>query len=46
MANVSFIKMENTSLVESNPKAIDLKKLKKQNGVIKKNSGASLIDIR
>lgn len=32
-------------LVEYNPKAIDLKKLKKQKGVIKKNSGASLIDI-
>ncbi|WML41075.1 3-hydroxyacyl-CoA dehydrogenase NAD-binding domain-containing protein [Neobacillus sp. OS1-2] len=32
-------------LVEYNPKAIDLKKLKKQKGVIKKNSGASLIDL-
>lgn len=32
-------------LVETNPKAIDLKKIKKQKGVIKKNSGASLIDI-
>lgn len=32
-------------LVETNPKAIDLKKVKKQKGVIKKNSGASLIDI-
>ncbi|ULT56308.1 3-hydroxyacyl-CoA dehydrogenase NAD-binding domain-containing protein [Neobacillus drentensis] len=32
-------------LVEINPKAIDLKKIKKQKGVIKKNSGASLIDI-
>ncbi|PLS02634.1 3-hydroxyacyl-CoA dehydrogenase/enoyl-CoA hydratase family protein [Neobacillus cucumis] len=32
-------------LVETNPKVIDLKKIKKQRGVIKKNSGASLIDI-
>ena len=32
-------------LVEFNPKVIDLKKIKKQKGVIKKNSGASLIDI-
>lgn len=32
-------------LVEFNPKALDLKKIKKQKGVIKKNSGASLIDI-
>ncbi|MEH7548729.1 3-hydroxyacyl-CoA dehydrogenase/enoyl-CoA hydratase family protein [Neobacillus vireti] len=32
-------------LVETNPKAIDLKKIKQQKGVIKKNSGASLIDI-
>ncbi|WP_223820805.1 3-hydroxyacyl-CoA dehydrogenase/enoyl-CoA hydratase family protein [Bacillus sp. S3] len=32
-------------LVETNPKAIDLKKIKKQKGVIKKNSGASLIDL-
>ncbi|MFJ7728420.1 3-hydroxyacyl-CoA dehydrogenase NAD-binding domain-containing protein [Neobacillus sp. NPDC097160] len=32
-------------LVEYNPKAIDLKKIKKQKGVIKKNSGASLIDL-
>ncbi|MDR6999547.1 3-hydroxyacyl-CoA dehydrogenase NAD-binding domain-containing protein [Neobacillus niacini] len=31
--------------VEFNPKVMDLKKLKKQKGVIKKNSGASLIDI-
>jgi 3-hydroxyacyl-CoA dehydrogenase len=31
--------------VETNPKVIDLKLLKKQKGVIKKNSGASLIDI-
>ena len=32
-------------LVETNPKVIDLQKIKKQKGVIKKNSGASLIDI-
>ncbi|WP_160722461.1 3-hydroxyacyl-CoA dehydrogenase/enoyl-CoA hydratase family protein [Bacillus sp. USDA818B3_A] len=32
-------------LVETNPKVIDLKKIKQQSGVIKKNSGASLIDI-
>lgn len=32
-------------LIEFNPKVIDLKKIKKQNGVIKKNTGASLIDI-
>ncbi|WP_096911835.1 3-hydroxyacyl-CoA dehydrogenase/enoyl-CoA hydratase family protein [Neobacillus jeddahensis] len=32
-------------LVEYNPKVIDLKKIKKQKGVIKKNSGASLIDL-
>lgn len=31
--------------VEENPKAINLKLLKKQNGVIKKNGGASLIDL-
>jgi 3-hydroxyacyl-CoA dehydrogenase len=53
--NTSFYKEENGdlyfykngeySLVEFNPKVIDLKKVKKQKGVIKKNSGASLIDI-
>lgn len=32
-------------LVEENPKVINLTKMKKQKGVIKKNSGASLIDI-
>ena len=31
--------------VTSNPKVIDLKTYKETNGVIKKNSGASLIDI-
>jgi len=53
--NTSFYKEENGELyyyhkgeyrlVEVNPKVIDLKKIKKQRGVIKKNSGASLIDI-
>ncbi|WP_210365244.1 3-hydroxyacyl-CoA dehydrogenase/enoyl-CoA hydratase family protein [Bacillus sp. REN3] len=33
------------ALVEENPKAINLKRLKKKNGVIKKNGGASLIDL-
>ena len=31
--------------VESNPKVIDLKRLKKQGKVLKKNTGASLIDL-
>jgi 3-hydroxyacyl-CoA dehydrogenase len=31
--------------IEVNPKVIDLKSLKRKNGVIKKNSGASLIDM-
>jgi 3-hydroxyacyl-CoA dehydrogenase len=31
--------------LKANPKIINLKQLKKQNGVIKRNSGASLIDI-
>ncbi|RDU37933.1 3-hydroxyacyl-CoA dehydrogenase [Neobacillus piezotolerans] len=31
--------------LEVNPKAIDLKQIKEEKGVIKKNSGASLIDI-
>ncbi|MFS0636978.1 3-hydroxyacyl-CoA dehydrogenase NAD-binding domain-containing protein [Mesobacillus foraminis] len=31
--------------LKANPKFINLKQLKKQNGVIKRNSGASLIDI-
>ncbi|WML50628.1 3-hydroxyacyl-CoA dehydrogenase NAD-binding domain-containing protein [Neobacillus sp. PS3-34] len=31
--------------IEVNPKVINLKQLKKKNGVIKKNSGASLIDL-
>ncbi len=32
-------------LIEENPKAINLKQIKKQKGVIKKNTGASLIDL-
>ena len=32
-------------LLQENPKVINLKQLKKKNGVIKKNSGASLIDL-
>ncbi|MBY6052341.1 3-hydroxyacyl-CoA dehydrogenase/enoyl-CoA hydratase family protein [Cytobacillus firmus] len=32
-------------LIEENPKVINLKQLKKQKGVIKKNTGASLLDI-
>lgn len=32
-------------LIEENPKVINLKMLKKKQGVIKKNSGASLIDL-
>ncbi|CAM3475097.1 3-hydroxyacyl-CoA dehydrogenase/enoyl-CoA hydratase family protein [Aeromicrobium ponti] len=32
-------------LIEENPKVINLKQLKKQKGVIKKNTGASLIDL-
>jgi 3-hydroxyacyl-CoA dehydrogenase len=32
-------------LIEENPKAIKLKQLKMQKGVIKKNSGASLVDL-
>jgi 3-hydroxyacyl-CoA dehydrogenase len=31
--------------IEENPKAIHIKRIKEQNGVIKKNSGASLIDL-
>ncbi|EWG11668.1 3-hydroxyacyl-CoA dehydrogenase [Cytobacillus firmus DS1] len=32
-------------LIEENPKVINLKQLKKQKGVIKKNTGASLVDL-
>jgi 3-hydroxyacyl-CoA dehydrogenase len=51
----SFYKVENGNLlyyqngeykpIEENPKVIYLKRLKEKKGVIKKNSGASLIDI-
>jgi 3-hydroxyacyl-CoA dehydrogenase len=40
-----FYKNGEYRLVEKNPKAINLKQLKKQKGVIKKNSGASLVDL-
>ncbi|OLS34583.1 3-hydroxyacyl-CoA dehydrogenase/enoyl-CoA hydratase family protein [Bacillus sp. MRMR6] len=40
-----FYKDGEYRLVESNPKAINLKQLKKQKGVIKKNNGASLVDL-
>ncbi len=53
--HTSFYKNENGSrffynngeykLIEENPKNINLKSIKEKNGVIKKNSGASLIDI-
>src|SRR5699024_2941170 len=52
--NESFYKVENNHLsyyenkqfkpLSINKKEIDLKRLKKRNGVIKKNTGASLID--
>ncbi|MCM3094023.1 MULTISPECIES: 3-hydroxyacyl-CoA dehydrogenase NAD-binding domain-containing protein [unclassified Cytobacillus] len=32
-------------LIEENPKVINIKQLKKQKGVIKKNTGASLVDL-
>lgn len=41
----SFYHNGEYKLVEFNPKVMDLNKIKKQKGVIKKNSGASLIDI-
>lgn len=43
--NRSYFDHGEYKLIEPNPKIIDLKQLKKQKGVIKKNSGASLIDI-
>ncbi|WP_409293445.1 3-hydroxyacyl-CoA dehydrogenase/enoyl-CoA hydratase family protein [Peribacillus sp. SCS-37] len=43
--DVSFFNKGDYQRLIVNPKNIDLKKLKKQNGVIKKNSGASLIDM-
>ncbi|WP_409299358.1 3-hydroxyacyl-CoA dehydrogenase/enoyl-CoA hydratase family protein [Peribacillus sp. SCS-26] len=43
--DVSFFNKGDYKKLGMNPKNIDLKRLKKQNGVIKKNSGASLIDM-
>jgi 3-hydroxyacyl-CoA dehydrogenase len=40
-----FYDREEYHLIEQNPKVLNLKKIKQQKGVIKKNSGASLIDI-
>ena len=41
----SFYSNGEYKLVESNPKVIDLKRLKKQGKLLKKNTGASLIDL-
>lgn len=43
--NLSFYHNGEYRLIEENPKIIDLRKIKKQKGVIKSNSGASLLDI-
>lgn len=43
--NVYYYHYGEYKLVKENPKVINLKRLKKQKGVIKKNSGASLIDL-
>ncbi|MGG0717336.1 3-hydroxyacyl-CoA dehydrogenase NAD-binding domain-containing protein [Robertmurraya massiliosenegalensis] len=43
--NISFYHNGEYKLIEENHKVINLAKIKKQKGVIKKNSGASLIDI-
>lgn len=45
LGNISFYHNGEYRLIEENPKVINLAKIKKQEGVIKKNSGASLIDI-
>ncbi len=45
LGNISFYHNGEYRLIEENPKVINLAKIKKQKGVIKKNSGASLIDI-
>lgn len=42
---VLFYQNGEYKLIEENPKVINIKQLKKQQGVIKKNSGASLIDL-
>lgn len=43
--NVSFYHNGEYKELQENPKVINLKRLKKQKGVIKKNTGASLIDL-
>ncbi|MBU8880829.1 enoyl-CoA hydratase/isomerase family protein [Bacillus sp. FJAT-29790] len=43
--NLYFYQNGEYQLIKENPKVINLTRLKKQNGVIKKNSGASLIDL-
>ncbi|MGN1400134.1 MAG: 3-hydroxyacyl-CoA dehydrogenase NAD-binding domain-containing protein [Bacillus sp. (in: firmicutes)] len=43
--NVLYYDNGEYKVLEENPKAINLKRLKKQKGVIKKNTGASLIDL-
>jgi 3-hydroxyacyl-CoA dehydrogenase len=43
--NLCFYQNGEYKPVETNPKCIDLQQLKTQKGVIKKNSGASLIDL-
>ncbi len=43
--NILYYHNGEYKLLEENPKIINLKRLKKQHGVIKKNTGASLIDI-
>lgn len=43
--DVYFFNGQDYSLVPTNEKVIDLKRYKKKHGVIKKNSGASLIDL-
>lgn len=43
--DISFYKNGEYVPEEENPKNINLKKLKKQKGVIKKNTGASLLDL-
>ncbi|WP_375162379.1 3-hydroxyacyl-CoA dehydrogenase NAD-binding domain-containing protein [Bacillus sp. V3B] len=40
-----FYDKEEYHLIERNPKVLNLREIKQQKGVIKKNSGASLIDI-
>ena len=42
---VSFYQNGEYQRIEHNPKEINIKRIKEKNGVIKKNSGASLLDI-